>query len=163
MARNHEHVQFLDAKAFVFALGEEIIAIFELYVLAEKLQDPSAQDAAMVAILDLSEHTHDKELWFVPPYSAVRTVYANTPEGSPARRLVVDLCSNAPVEVLRRLHDVKPEAPREFLCDLMIAIRNEAPATFANRAKRNTSKAYLQTQEVATDPQSPSKETSTSV
>lgn len=163
MAQELEHMQSRDRTAFLFALVEESRTIFRSYVLAEKLQDPSAQDAALAAILDLSGLKQGDTIWVPPPYSAIRTVYANTPEGSPARRLLVDLWSNVSGELLRMMHGVKAEVPREFLFDLMIAIRDEAPVNLPNRAKSTGILAYLQNQKVSIDPQGSSEQTSTPV
>jgi hypothetical protein len=55
MAQDLEHMRSLDRTAFITAFVKESNTIFRLYVLAEKLQDPSAQDAALAAILDLSD------------------------------------------------------------------------------------------------------------
>jgi hypothetical protein len=163
MAQDLEHMRSLDRTAFITAFVKESNTIFRLYVLAEKLQDPSAQDAALAAILDLSDLKQGDTFWLLPPACAIRKVYANTPQDSPARRLIVDMWSNLPGDWLRKLHGVKPEVPREFLCDLMIAIRDEAPVNIPNRAKSKGILAYLQKQKVSIDPQGSSEQMSTPV
>ncbi|KAH8726650.1 hypothetical protein GQ44DRAFT_758602 [Phaeosphaeriaceae sp. PMI808] len=61
-------------------------ALAKLYVLGEALLDRAFQGAVMTAIMDNCEDVQD-----FPCAEAIATIYAGTPEGSPARRLLVDL------------------------------------------------------------------------
>jgi hypothetical protein len=91
----------------------KLVSLFELWVLAEKLEIPALQDETITACKSRVDSC--------PPNTSVSTrtieyVYANTKPGSPPRRLLVDIWVwHWPWQ---KFSSRKADLPREFLEDL---------------------------------------------
>jgi hypothetical protein len=87
--------------------------LIALYVCGEHFLNRTIQDAAIKEIIRVTRirsHTHSR--WF-PTHENVKTVYRETPEGSPIRRLMVDL------HILHGSKDwLSADAHAEFLMDM---------------------------------------------
>lgn len=66
-------------------------ALFELYLLGERVLDKAARNAIVTEIMRLIWVRNDNGDTWVPNHEAISFVYGATPESSPARRLLVDL------------------------------------------------------------------------
>lgn len=62
------------------------VPLAKLYVLGEKLIDDNLQDRVLDAIIATVRKEH-----CYPSKATVKTIYRSTPEGSPARKLMVDV------------------------------------------------------------------------
>lgn len=72
--------------------SEETEALAKLYALAEKLQDVDTKNIVLKAMLLSSLQIRSiTASCVVPGLPTVRIIYAGTPEGSPIRRLLVDI------------------------------------------------------------------------
>lgn len=91
MRKTQEELSGLDAKACREQLHVEFEDLFRLYVLAKKLQDTGAKNAALVAAIDVSGAVSSAKTWFVPTIEVVKLVCGGTPKSSPGRRLVIDM------------------------------------------------------------------------
>ena len=97
----------------------------KLYALAEKLLDRELQDRIVDAII-LTTRTDrlkkdSKATRYYPSWGSARIIYAACPEGSPGRRLLVDLYTR-----FGHAKWIEGDVPAEFLQDL-------AKALFTNR------------------------------
>jgi hypothetical protein len=71
--------------------GLEYLRLTKLYVLAEKLQDiTQLKNSIIKNILDISKAIREDRGHHCPGQPCISVVYNGTPEGSPARRLLVD-------------------------------------------------------------------------
>ena len=91
------------------------LPLAKLYVIGEKLIDDKLQDRVLDAIIA----THRKEQCY-PSKTTVKTIYHATPEGSPGRRLMVDmhLLFGAPEAISNK----NEETHLDFLVDLTKAL-----------------------------------------
>lgn len=120
-------------------LEEQYDRLFHLYVLSEKLQDPAAKDASTTAIFEIFENEKLGDDHCLPTFSTMSMVFECTPEGCPARRLVVDLSSTCSVKAL---HSEAGSLPKDFVRDLLVSLRLRAKGR--NIAKKNGVEAYLE-------------------
>ena len=91
--------------------------IAQLYTLAEKLEDPSAQENFLYAFIDEIEKTAVGDSSHFPGISIVSTIYEGTVSGSPARKVLVDLYTHNDECYTPKTAD-KEDWPVEFLRDL---------------------------------------------
>jgi hypothetical protein len=100
MRKSKEELATMDIGPFMRETENEYCDLFDLYVLAEKLQDVLAKNAAITAAIDVSIMESADASCTVPSFAAVNSVYEGTPEGSPARRVVADLYSTLPLHCI---------------------------------------------------------------
>jgi hypothetical protein len=122
----------------------EYMALFKLYILAEKLQDSRAKVGAITAIFKISCPRHSDKLYVLPRLSVIDLVYSHTPEGSVARFLIADMWSTASAS---QLEYVGLKAPKEFLLDLALVLRSKLPKRAENLVRRNGVEFYLEVME----------------
>ncbi|KAF2242119.1 hypothetical protein BU26DRAFT_555820 [Trematosphaeria pertusa] len=125
----------------VAAIGQEYQTMCELYVLCEKLQDTSAKDATVTAILSMIHVRHNRGGYRGPPPRAVRTIYEGTTSNSPARRLMVDLWTSVTASTLAK---VAGSLPHEFIVDIATTLLNERTEGKQNTAKNSNGTKYLE-------------------
>ena len=123
-------------------LRDQYDKVFGLYILAEKLQDSTAKNAAIQATFELVAHGQrrsDKK-WTFPRYSTVANVFDKTPSQSPARRLLVDMANTCNVE---SLHAEAATLPKDLVRDLLVCLRMRVKGR--NGAIKKGLNAYLET------------------
>jgi hypothetical protein len=98
--KNREEVATLIGAEHTDYVCEEHAALLSVYVLAEKLQDVQAKNDAIRAVLDVTELKSANKGWAAPSLTTVNMTYHGTTEGSPARRLLVDIYSTMCISVL---------------------------------------------------------------
>jgi len=91
MRKTKEELAKVEFEPFEEEVAAEYNDVFHVYVLAEKLQDKGAQKAALAAAITVSDLVDSGKNWLVPTARDVNFVYRGTPEGSPGRRLVIEL------------------------------------------------------------------------
>ncbi|EOA89537.1 hypothetical protein ACJQWK_02365 [Exserohilum turcicum] len=69
--------------------NDTAVHLARLYVLGEKLMDKTFQEAAIDAIIDNASESNA----IYVARNMIKIIYDGTPKGSPARRLMVDLCA----------------------------------------------------------------------
>ena len=95
--------------------GRNFGFIAELYLLGEKLLDRDFQDQAISVLISIVRDDLLPDGRFVPNVFVFSSIYDRTPEGSPARRLMLDLC----VRFGGKRWDFKsPKVNRDFLADI---------------------------------------------
>ncbi|KAL6703462.1 hypothetical protein ACN47E_009636 [Coniothyrium glycines] len=105
---------------FQSAMEEEYRRLIAVYLLAEKFQDDLAKHTIIQTVFDVAMRRNREGCMIVPPPTCISDTYTQTPETSPARRLMVDLWACMCPETLgRNVHDL----PKEFLEDLVVAVR----------------------------------------
>ncbi|KAH4220986.1 hypothetical protein HBI06_162130 [Parastagonospora nodorum] len=97
---NLEELASLEFLAFSNLITPEYEDIFRMYVLAEKLQDKGAKNGALAAAVSVSEVMDSANNSTVPAAEIANLVYKGTPEGSPGRRLVIDMYGMLPFRSL---------------------------------------------------------------
>ncbi|KAJ4309787.1 hypothetical protein N0V94_008765 [Neodidymelliopsis sp. IMI 364377] len=142
MAKSKEELHALPSSQFSKHIHEEYMALFRLYVLAEKLQDVSARNEVIATIFWLAFIDRPNENVLIPRCSVVLLVYNGTPRGSFARSLVVDLWSGFP---MYNLEQVGPSLPKDFILDLAVAFSGMLSTKRQHPAKRKGVGAYLET------------------
>lgn len=70
---------------------EEIGLLIEAFVLGEKLQDQAFRDAVVDCLIDAVDTPDGQDKQWYPSPGAIDRAYRGTPEGSPLRRLLVDM------------------------------------------------------------------------
>ncbi|KAF1950265.1 hypothetical protein CC80DRAFT_554493 [Byssothecium circinans] len=90
---------------------QEYDILVELYVLAEKFQDVETRNVAIDAMIAKSRIERS-----VPGMYNVQRVFDDTPEGSPLRKFVIDLCADIGSE--QQLHTNCGLPPADFLFEL---------------------------------------------
>ncbi|KAF2827589.1 hypothetical protein CC86DRAFT_405708 [Ophiobolus disseminans] len=146
MRKTQEELSAVDCDTFIRHIESEYQEIFELYVLAEKLQDVSAKDAALTAAIDVTQMESSDGKWRIPSFDTCNNVYEGTPEGSPARRLITDMCSGLPMAGIV-LYIRAKSVHKDFVNDLTTALDKTRPVKRGhggNVAVRNGVKAYLE-------------------
>ena len=117
MRKSKEELALLAEDAFVIYITSEFQDIFRLYVLAEKLQDVSAKNAAITAAAEVTQLKSVTKSWTVPPLSTANHVYEGTPEGSPARRFLADMWGTLPLSDILRIFQ-RDNIHKDFVADL---------------------------------------------
>ncbi|KAH4180943.1 hypothetical protein HBI29_132800 [Parastagonospora nodorum] len=100
MRKNKEELASSERQVFIRQLIPEYRDIFRMYVLAEKLQDKGAKNGALAAAVSVSEVMDSANNSTVPAAEIANLVYKGTPEGSPGRRLVIDMYGMLPFRSL---------------------------------------------------------------
>jgi hypothetical protein len=94
-----EELVACDRQSFISHIQLEYEYLFQLYVLADKLQDVAAKNAAIIAAIiaaiDITRMRSAKNRYVVPSLSIANNVYEGTAEGSFGRCLVIEMCSTA--------------------------------------------------------------------
>ena len=93
-----------------------------LYVLGEKLIDPTFQDMVINAIVAKSRKPDVNGKKWDPGRAPISVLYRNTPEGSPARRLMVNFYTTHGQP--KRMSESSTVFTKEFLFDLATAFLN---------------------------------------
>lgn len=93
--------------------GRELDLLVDCYIFGAKVQDDNFKDAVLDALLAFI-NTKDEEgsQWF-PTGHSVQRAYEKTPQGSPLRKLLVDMHNQS-----RRSNWIKEDNSMEFLTDL---------------------------------------------
>jgi hypothetical protein len=117
-----------------------------VYVLAEKLQNTTVKNDIVRKYLELfNEWGETKGTlcgYYVPCPAVVHIIYSETVEGSPMRRLLVDIWS---IEDVSTLIEAQEELPKEFFLDLLIGHQEKCSILGReNRANRKGIEAYLE-------------------
>ena len=111
---------------------EEIDLLIEAFVLGEKLQDQECRDAVVDCLVDAVDTPDGQDKRWYPTPGAIDRAYRGTPEGSPLRRLLVDMY------FFRGCPEWLDEASNaEFLRDLARAFLQDRES-FATRADHTT-------------------------
>ena len=92
----YRYIQWLYTKTIACKCGNrpQWRLLADLYVLGEKILDVKFQDCVIDCFLVSSRDSNAREIGYFPKTPATNLVYQGTPEGSPARRLMVDLFIN---------------------------------------------------------------------
>lgn len=114
-------------------LADEYYHQANLYVLGEKLQDDEFCNAVITKFINLIDASHGvtaSNTRHYPSTITVRTIYEGTPQGSPARKLMVHLyCTYAREDWLNKSNSISHSLGcPEFLLDLatkMITLRDQ--------------------------------------
>lgn len=96
--------------------GPDFNPLAKLYVLGERLNDATFQDHIINAILFLSRREDERGKTWCPTDAVANTIYAGTPNNSPARRLMVDFFADYGDHDW--IYDESEEINHEFLTDL---------------------------------------------
>lgn len=111
-----------------FEVSEEHTKLAKLYVLAEKLQDGEAKRTVLQTFL-LSSRVGGL---FSKPYALgpelVHIVYEGTPQGSPMRRLIVDLYTYRAEKTWITKHAEEWEWPADFYKELALNLLDKRTA-----------------------------------
>ena len=119
--------------------------LVKLYVLGEGLLDARFQNRVIDAIVSLYGERVKNE-YIVPGAKAIAIIYENTPQTSPARKMMVDIWYNSGtrtwitcVKVTQML-----KVPHEFLEDLTVAFfeRRQQPSTHRWMPRDDNSSIY---------------------
>lgn len=70
---------------------EEIDLLIEAFILGEKLQDQEFRDAVIDCLIDAVDTPDGQDKRWYPTPGFIDRAYRGTPEGSPLRRLLVDM------------------------------------------------------------------------
>jgi hypothetical protein len=117
MRKSEQELHRLDETTFKNHIEHEYQDLFRIYVLAEKLQDISAKDAAITAAIEVSQVAMRDGSWIPPSFVTANNIYEGTPEGSLGRRLVMDMCGTVPLSyVVDQIHKYKFTS--DFVSDL---------------------------------------------
>ncbi|KAJ4338018.1 hypothetical protein N0V95_008191, partial [Ascochyta clinopodiicola] len=130
-------------------IKEEYDNFFRLYILADKLQDSVAKDAAIAAIFKVRTSGIHNGLYCMPKYKTLSMIYEQLPAGSPAKRLAVDIASKCGI---KDMGEHGQQLPSEYLKDLVVLLRHRAQQGYnkKNEADRKGVAAYMdQTIEVS--------------
>ncbi|KAF2814823.1 uncharacterized protein BDZ99DRAFT_549035 [Mytilinidion resinicola] len=104
--------------------SEEYDQLAKAYVLGEKIMDDGFQQGIFDAIIAKSAvlvQVGEGRTRYMPDFKAIQIIYEGTPEGFPARRLVVDFYSWEASESWFENLTVNPY-PADFLFDAMIRL-----------------------------------------
>jgi hypothetical protein len=87
-----------------------------LYILGERIMDDEFQNVILEAMIALRKNVE-------PNIQAIRSIYAGTTSGSPARRLLVGMSAvGISSPTASRVKRLKPETDGEFMMDLIAAL-----------------------------------------
>jgi hypothetical protein len=100
-------------------------SLSKLYVLAEKLIDNTTKELVLAAISAHAKEMLSRDLNCIPPIESVQTIYEGTPEGSPARRLIVQIFTDngSPSSLTTEVDDI----PKGFLYELSVSLISTRP------------------------------------
>lgn len=105
--------------------SEEHNKLSKLYVLAEMLMDDLTKNIVLAAILDRSQEAHSDGQLYYPGPTSIQIIYDRTPEGNPARRLLVDLYTTFGDETFKLAEH--PDLPKDFFFDLAVNTITKRP------------------------------------
>lgn len=93
--------------------------------MVELLMDDKTKDLVLAAMLARSEEAYTDGHIYFPDLDCINIIYNGTPEGSPARRLLVQFYTENNFD---SFCDTKVEdVPKDFLLDLSISLTNTRP------------------------------------
>jgi hypothetical protein len=144
--KSKEELATLDFDDFDRYVQDEYYDMFDLYVLAEKLQDVKAKNAALAAVIDVSELRASNKAWSVPTFNLASRVYEGTPKGNPARRLITDMCSLLTLAYIFESHKVNTWH-NDLEADMVNALDNSRPTKkgwSGNVVARKGAGAYME-------------------
>lgn len=109
---------------------DSYILLSTLYVYGEHFMNSAIQNAAIRETLRLTQIKCDEGLHWYPMGHSVKIIYLGTPEGSPARRLMVDLH-------LKSGHEgwISLKCEPAFMVDLLKAFYEKKNATKEGKAR----------------------------
>jgi hypothetical protein len=145
MRKSKEELALLSPEIFIKSIENEYFDLFQLYVLAEKLQDVAAKNATLTAAIDISSMGSAMGLCRMPELCVVDVIYDGTTEGSPARRLVTDLYSTLSIKYFLELDT--ETLHKDFVTDLAKATEELRPVRQGrggNVVLRNGIDAYME-------------------
>ena len=102
------------------------------YVLGEFLLDDQFKNCVIDTMFEKLKRSHEGAFLDAAPDMAA-VIYTGTPEGSPARKAVVDVLGYSDDEA--QLRKILPQLPNEFHCDLTIAFAAERRAKLLHKMK----------------------------
>jgi hypothetical protein len=144
--RSQAALSRLDLDAFKQHVESEYQDLFRLYVLAEKFHDVTAKNAAIMAAIDVTRMESGSGDWAAPSLVTANSIYEGTPEGSLARRLIMDMCGTLPLSyVLLQLQHRKFHPA--FVSDLVRMVektRQFRPGYGGNVIVKNGAQAYME-------------------
>jgi hypothetical protein len=124
---NEEELVACDRQSFMSHLQLEYEYLFQLYLLANKLQDATVKNAAIIAVMDVTQMRSANNVSTFPSQSITKSVYEGTAEGSPARRLIMDIYSTLPL--CKLLHIIRMGYfSKEIVNDLAKVLDEELPS-----------------------------------
>jgi hypothetical protein len=141
MAKSKEELHAIPSSQISEHVHEEYMALFRLYILAEKIQDVSAKNEVIAAVFRLAFIARPNEKFLVPGRSVVRLVYNGTLRGSLARSLMVGLWSGPSVHNVQQLGS---SLPKDFILDLAVAFSGMLSTKRQHPAERKGVGAYLE-------------------
>jgi hypothetical protein len=121
--RTYLHWLYTGNVDHIIAGGNGTIELSKAYVLGEKLIDPNFQNAVLDRIVQRTKGPEGR----APGPTAVSIIYDGTPEGSPARRLMVDFCSYCANGQWMNIERLSRHVPAEFMDDLVAALVAKRP------------------------------------
>jgi hypothetical protein len=104
--KSQEEHSSLDFRTWCTFMVKEYDDMFCVYVLAEKFQDIATKNTVIAALIEMMHLEHKEDGWTCPSFRTTKKVFEGTLEGSPARRLIVDMLSTNPLD-----HTI-----RKFVC-----------------------------------------------
>jgi hypothetical protein len=125
---------------FKTQMRQYYLQLMQVYVLAEKLQDTRTKNALVHKVFDAVYLHEEDERWYLPSSAAVAYLYENTLEGNSMRKLVAAFYTMLAPNTLSVHRDV---LPKEFLCDLISALRL-AKKERTITALKNTVEQYIE-------------------
>jgi hypothetical protein len=119
-------------------IRHELLMLSKLYILCEKLCDKAGKNATVEAIIAVNTEVDSEGKHYAPGPAAISLLYTGTPEGSPVRQLVADLCTRVSAQAITN------DLPKEFLVDLTISLLNSQDDKRPSIARRNSVGRYLE-------------------
>jgi hypothetical protein len=119
----------------------EFIELSKLYVLAEKLCDIAAKNAAIESFMATAKERDSGNTQYNPSMSAAKIMYAGTPKGSLGRQLIVDYWTSSQLHNLAAAAD---EMPIDLWVDLALVLRRDRPEGRTSLARRSNVDHYLE-------------------
>jgi hypothetical protein len=106
--------QWLYTKQMTSKLSHHSLA--KLYVLGERIMDRAFQKTVVLAMIKRFNNQ------FQPGMLSIRTIYAGTPAGSAARRLMVNFCAFYSVPSSKRVNLLDASKDGEFMVDFIAVL-----------------------------------------
>ena len=130
---------------------QERKSLTELYVLCEKLQDISAKNCVVQALVAIIYKTRENGLWGMPCPEEMDIIYKGTVKGSLARQIYLDVFTySVKVEYFVRTPLDEYEYPGNFLQELAINLMKKRPpvnTASVHPARKDGVVAYLEKEE----------------
>ncbi|CAA9962064.1 BTB domain containing protein [Pyrenophora teres f. maculata] len=98
--KNEEELQNPTSSTFPTYIEAEYKIIFDIYILAEKLQDVNAKNAVLEVVLLVSGIADNEDYCYKPSTKTVNTLSEGTPPHSPVRKPIADAWAELDVKQL---------------------------------------------------------------